>query len=191
MAVTGRTVIKEWDAAVRQAKSFMKGKQFASWYSSHRSAARRILKLLHYPRFDFSRDEWVRFYDIENMGALVHIYKYRVFAREQRLKRALRQLTNHSAPIVKRIESALVWGFGINGISKIIASAEPAKWPVWNRAVQNAVGSFGYTSPRGATPGQKYAAFARLMTDFMRETKAPDMLALDCFLYMKAKELAG
>src|SRR3970040_1464909 len=82
IAVIGRAAIQELDAAVRQAKVYMKGKRFASWHRNNRDAARQIVKLLHYPKFDFSRNEWVRFYDIESMGSLVHIYKYRVFTRE-------------------------------------------------------------------------------------------------------------
>jgi hypothetical protein len=54
---------------------------------------------------------------------------------------------------------------------------------VWNHPVSLALDSFGYEQSRGASQGERYAAYADLMRKFRKESKAPDMLVLDCFFY--------
>jgi phosphatidylserine/phosphatidylglycerophosphate/cardiolipin synthase-like enzyme len=180
-----------WMQAISEAKAFFRSRDF-NWHSDQKKAAKSILRLLHHPRYDFSREEWSQFYDIWNMGHLIPIYKYRVYKQKAKLRDALRLLARPEMAVAQRIDAVLdpakkthVSYLGINAASKILSSIEPKKWPVWNNPVKRALDAFGYRSPRGATPGQKYAAFAELMTQFMRDTKAPDMLALDCFFYWK------
>ena len=177
--------------AVLEAKTYFCSRDF-NWHRDQTKAAKNILSLLHHPRYDFSREEWSQFYDIWEMGHLIPINKYRVYNHKSKLQNALRLLARPETAVAQRIDAVLdptkqthLSYLGINAVSKILSSIEPKKWPVWNNPVKRAVDAFGYKSPRGATPGQKYAAFAELMTQFMRDTKAPDMLALDCFFFWK------
>ena len=101
-------------------------------------------------------------------------------------------MAEKSLPVSARVDAlcdrnspTYVDGLGINGVSKILASIEPTKWPVENKPVRDARDSFGYEPPRGGTIGQKYAAFAELMQRFMKESEAKDMLELDAFFYRR------
>ena len=192
-----RASMKNWRRAVTEAKKFFHSSKF-NWYNDQKVAARDILKVLHHPKYDFTREEWSEFYDIWYLGHLIAIYKYRVFRQKAKLRNALRLLSKTKIPIVQRVDAALdsknktyVSYLGINAVSKILASIEPKKWPVWNNVAKRVMHQFGYKAPRNASPGQKYAAYAELMRQFMRDTNATDMLALDCFIIWKDRELKG
>lgn len=184
-----RANMKNWRRAVTEAKKYFRSREF-DWYHDQKREARKILRLLHHPKYDFSREEWSGFYNIPNMGRLVPIYKYSVYRQKKKLCNALKLLIKSDVPIAQRIDAAInpqektyVWRLGINAVSKILASIEPKKWPVWNNVAKRVMHQFGYKAPRNASPGQKYAAYAELMRQFMRDTHAVDMLALDCFIY--------
>jgi HKD family nuclease len=186
--------MEHWRRAVSEARNYFRSSEF-NGYDDQKKAARKILKLLHHPAYEFSRNEWSDFYDIWNMGHLIPVYKYRVFKQRGRLQKGLRLLAKRNMPIAERVDGILAPGgqthvshLGINAVSKILASMEPRKWPVWNNLAKLALSNFGYKVPRGVTPGQKYAAFADLMQEFIKETIAPDMLALDCFIYWKGRK---
>jgi hypothetical protein len=181
-----------WIGAVSEARRFFQSSKFRRWHSDLKKQARQVLRLLHHPRYDFTQREWSNFYDIWHMGHLIPINKNRVFHQQAKLRAALRHLSRIGEDLANRVDAILtptgsdrVSFLGINAVSKILASADPQQCPVWNNPVQRSVRAFGYKPPRGATPGQKYAAFAELMEHFMRETGAPDMLALDSFFYAK------
>ena len=183
--------LEHWKRAVSEAKAYFRSSDF-NWHDDQKKAARRILKVLHHPHYDFDRDEWSKFYDIWNMGHLIPVYKYRVYKQRPKLIKGLRLLADKTKPVAQRVDTILdpskpthVTYLGINAVSKLLASMEPKRWPVWNNPVKRALRDFGYKSPRGASPGQKYAAFAEIMSDFKSDTKAPDMLALDCFFFWK------
>ncbi len=183
--------LEQWRRAVREAKRYFRSDEFTA-HASQRKAARDILHLLHHPSYNFSKEEWSGFYDIWNMGHLIPIYKYRVYRQKGKLVAGLRMLADRSLPVHLRVDNILdrrrsshVKYFGINAVSKILASLEPKRWPVWNKPVKEALAEFGYRSPRGASPGQKYAAFADIMARFMSDVGAKDMLALDCFFIWK------
>lgn len=74
-------------------------------------------------------------------------------------------------------------GFGLNAASKILASHDAKKWPVYNSPVETVLEYFEYRAPVGVSVGEKYRAFAELMSQFRKESDAPDMIALDCFFY--------
>jgi len=185
--------MEHWRQAVAEARRYFRSPDF-NYHDEQRRAARNILRLLHHPDYTFTRNEWSGFYDIWNMGHLIPFHKFRVYKQKNKLRAALRLLSQSGRPITERVDAILdsrrptrVSGLGINAVSKILASIEPKKWPVWNNPVKRALDDFGYRPPRGATPGQKYAAFAELMMQFMKETNAPDTLALDCFFFGKGR----
>ncbi|MDF7824106.1 phospholipase D-like domain-containing protein [Pontiellaceae bacterium B12227] len=187
--------MKDWSAAVAEAKKYFKSSEFG-WHKDQKNAAKRILKVLHYPEFKFDKADWDEFYKIKNMGHLIPIYKYRVFRQRTKLQKSLRILADKSLNVADRVDAVLdpskashVTHLGINAVTKILASMEPKKYPVWNAPVKKALAYFGYESPRGASVGQKYAAYAELMKKFMKDCGAPDMLALDCFFYYKNWEI--
>jgi hypothetical protein len=151
--------------------------------------ARRVRSSLGYPRFAFDRRGWERFYKVWEMGHLIEVYKNSVYAN-RRLRPSLRRLVNERLPINQRVTSMVsptgrhhIGGFGLNAISKILAVHRPNKWPVHNNPVAESLRHFGYRPARGASAGQRYEAFARFMSRFLRESAAPDMIALDAFFY--------
>lgn len=181
----------KWNQAISEAKHYFRSSDF-NWHKGQLSAAKKILRLLDYPSFDFDYQAWSKFYDIRYMGHLNPINKNRVFLKRTRLPKALKTLSNKSLPIVDRVNSILdpqsssyISYFGINTASKILASLEPKHWPVLNGPVMQTLKSFGYKSPRGISIGYEYLAFAELMMEFLKASNAKDMLALDCFFYWK------
>jgi len=155
-------------------------------------------RLLHDPVFDFSREEWAKFYSIQELGHLIPIYRDRVFRQEKRLKEALRLLVDQSKPIGERLSAVLdrrgshrIPGLRINTVSKILAVHDPSKWPVYNAPVETALRAFGYCPPRGVGMAGRYETFAKLMQDFMAECNAQDVCALDSFFYWFAKQRQG
>lgn len=187
--------MKDWERAVGEAREFLQSAAF-NWHHEHHQAAQDVLRLLHHPTYDFSKQEWSSFYDIWNMGHLIPIRKFSIFDEGVHLRQALRNLADATVSIEQRVDAILstagafrVPYLGINAVSKILACQEPHKWPVWNGPVETALRSFEYKAPAGATQGQKYRAFASLMATFLDATGAADMLALDCFLPWKAEQL--
>jgi len=194
IATVHKARLEHWRRAVSEAKAYFKSSHF-DWHAEQKKAARYILKILHHPHYDFDRDEWSEFYKIWNMGHLIPIYKYRVYKQRRKLIKGLCLLADKTKPVAQRVDAILessspmhVTHLGINAVTKILASIEPKRWPVWNNPVKRSLSGFGYKSPRGASPGQKYAAFAEIMSDFKSDTEAPDMLALDCFFFWKDKK---
>ncbi len=176
--------IENWSNAIREAKKFFKTARFRRQYDGRRHATGIIKQLLHHPKYNFSRDELSAFYGIPELGQLVHIWKYRVWEKRARLRTALVGLYDSTVPIATRIDDATsIRYFGINAVSKILASVDPKSYPVWNAPVRAALASFGYLAPWGGTTGTKYVAFMESMQEFRLQTNALDMLALDCFLF--------
>ncbi len=177
-----------WDEAVEEATDYFRRDEFQDWHKGHSDAARRILKALKYPSFNFGRQGWYDFYAIKNLGALRRSYKTLIWPHHKRLQKSLRRLVDEDRPIADRIDHMLKPGspghvpyFGMNAVSKVLASHRPKKWPVLNGPVRSALAKFGYQAPYGATEGQKYEAFARKMGEFLNETGGPDMIALDLY----------
>jgi len=195
IARTHEAQMKNWMQAVSEARSYFKTKKFRKDYEQYRSAARRILQLLHHPVYEFSKEEWSEFYDIWHMGHLVPIRKYQLFNQREKLRTALRILADQDKTVQQRVDAirerskkTYVKYMGVNLLSKILASSEPKQYPVWNSLVEGELKKFNFKMPHGATEGEKYAAFADLMSQFMIETKAPDMIALDCFFCWKRRQ---
>lgn len=184
-----------WKDAVQRAKRYFASKNFRQddqrkWTSS----ARKIQTLLHYPRFRFNSNEWAEFYKIYELGKLVPIYSKQLFQRRKLLQNGLRLLLNEKMPVQQRINMLLdsrhpvaLRGLGINLLTKILAAHRSTKWPVFNEPVRKALQRFGYEEPRGSETGEKYAAFAQRMKEFMVQTGAPNMIALDCFFYKQSE----
>jgi hypothetical protein len=184
-----------WKDAVQRGKKYFASKRFCQddrrkWASS----AKKIQRLLHYPRFRFNSNEWAEFFKVYELGNLVPIYSKKLFQRRKLLQNGLRLLLNETVPIHQRINTLLdsrqpvaLRGLGINLLTKILAAHRPNKWPVFNGPVRKALQSFGYEEPRGSETGEKYAAFAHRMKEFMEQTGAPDMIALDCFFYKQVE----
>ncbi len=101
-----------------------------------------------------------------------------------------RQLIDDGLTTEERLSAVLdsggkyrVKGVGLNMLSKVLAVHRPKMWPVYNSPVAETLKALEYTLPRGMSATAKYLAFAEMMRKFMRESGAPDMLALDCFFY--------
>ena len=184
--------IENWNKAVKEAKAFFKTQEFSHWHKDHKAQAKKILRLLNHPLYDFDYEQWVQFYEIKNMGHLLAFFRDRVFKQRKRLQKSLCILADSSRPIDERVDAILspssptyIKYLGRNAATKILASIDPQTWPVLNNPVERALASFGYKNPWGASSGEKYAALSDLMAEFKMATGAPDMLALDCFFYFK------
>lgn len=180
-------VFQEREKAVAAAKNYFDTPEFKQAYEKRRIAVQEIREALHIPIFDFTRDEWNRFYRIGELGRLRNAFRDKLFARKARLKRALVQLLDEHTSIEQRLASVVerngknhIRGFGLNGASKILAAHNPVKWPAFNTPVEITLRHFGYEPPR-ASKSSHYLQFVEAMESFRSDCGAPDVLALDAF----------
>lgn len=180
--------------AVEEAKRYFRTQQFKKTWEQRTKAAKLMKKLLHLPFLDFTRQEWKEFYGVLELGRLRPKYRDLLFRQEKRLKKSLRILVSDEIPESDRLSSVLnldgrysIPGLRMNTISKILAVHNPARWPVYNTPVTFTLHHFGYEPPRRAGLAGKYLAYANAMRGFMKDTGAPDVLALDSFFYHFAR----
>ncbi len=184
--------MSNWHQAVIDAKDFFASAElYKGWYKSHQQAVRDIKIYLDYPNFKFSKEDWDNFYGITSLGNLNNIPKNRVFKQEKaKLVNGFKQLIDETKDVSERIDylvenknKTAISGIGVNTVSKILTASKPKHWPVHNDPIFDALKHYGYKESRGGTHGTKYAAYAKLMREFRKETGAKDMLAIDCFFY--------
>jgi HKD family nuclease len=186
-----RAGLGHWRKAVNLARRFFRTNRFKSWYRNDRRGLDRKIKIaLRYPQFDFDKAGLEDFYKIRSLGHLIEVAKNSVWRQKTRLQSGLRYLVDESEPIETRLAAVVdgngkfhVDGAGLNFISKVLAAHAPQRFTVFNGPVAKALKSFNYESPRGYTASQKYLEFCRLMQSFMKESGAPNSLALDCFFF--------
>jgi HKD family nuclease len=179
--------------AIDAFKRYRKEPAFKRGYEMRLNAAQTIRRLLHIPKFNFDRHEFNEFYKIKHLGTLRQRWRDNIFSQRKQLKRALSILVDENIPIEKRVDSVLdgpaaIRGLGRGGASKILASANPSKWPVLNGPVETVLKSYGYKTRRGFSIGQKYRAFSSFMNMFKAKAKAPDFIALDAFFKSTEKQ---
>lgn len=181
----------QWKVAVAEAKRYFKSAHFRSWYPDEKKAAvKQIKSALRYPEFRFSRQGWDAFFGIADLGRLRQTWKNSLWKQHTTVQRALRELVDESVPPERRLSAILdpggefrIEGIGRNIVSKVLAVHRPKVWPVYNHPVAETLDAFEYQLPRGMAASSRYLAFAEMMRKFMRESGAPDMLALDCFFF--------
>lgn len=198
LKAAGEASLQLWTKAVQSATTYFSSSSFDHRYKLHREAAKRLLKNLNAPDFNFNRAGWDSFYSEGALGKLDERYKAKVFESRNRLKKGLRALLkNPDATIPKllgRKGEFRIKGFGVNSVSKILAAHDPAEWPVYNSKVAKSLASFGYKSPRVGGSDSKYLAYRSVMHKFMDECRAKglkhvDGISLDVFFYDHAKQL--
>ena len=188
----GKATIAQWDAMVRKARKYFQSRGYDADYDIRKNKAKQILDALKYQDdFTFDRNGWNAFYRIRQLGRL-RGYRNLLFKRHSRVKEALRKLKadgEDALPeVLNRGEKFYVPGFGVNTISKILASRDPKNWPVYNNRVAAVLDDFGYKAERGAGAAERYLAYKRAMADFMADCKAKDTLALDAFFLDASQE---
>lgn len=195
--VSRQATMVGWNEAIDDARKYFQTKVFEKeMYENHKQAVSKIKRTLNSPQFNFTYDQWSNFYDIWELGHLIPVSKVSIFTQEKKLKRGLKQLIDDDNPVSERMDyiidnsrSTGVKGININTASKILTAHNHKKWPVRNGPVDGVLKYYGYKDPRGLTVGEKYEAFANLMEEFIKQTGAQDMLALDCFFYEKNKQI--
>lgn len=180
-------VVRHIAKAIKAFKKYRQTPKFKKDYSNRVKAAASIRSLLNIPQFNFDRTAFNAFYAIGYLGSLRNSYRDGIF-ESTRLRKTLLYLIDESVPIEKRMEAILakngshhIQGFGIGGVTKILVSAYPDKWPVLNGAVNTALKFFGYEAPRGIGIGGRYLQFAKSMASFKNDANAPDFISLDAF----------
>ena len=194
----GEAVLKNWNGALKRAVAYFSSSRFGSGYESRKAAARDILACLHAPKFDFSKAEWNQFYKIYPMGKLNPLSRDRVFGKESKLKQALAALASEPETALQKVlggRGALrIKGFGVNTVSKILASYDPTEWPVYNSRVSDVLKDLGYSPTRGADEADRYLAYRNVMKKFMNSCaelgcRPIDAWALDGFFLAESKRL--
>jgi HKD family nuclease len=198
LAIRNEAFLTRWQEAVNQAKQWFHKADFNEGWQKRNHAVDRMRAILHYPTFDFSSKEWNEFYSVFEFGRLIPIYRDRVFRNEKRLKGALQLLVDDTKPLRERLSAILdsrgshhISGLRVNTVSKILAIHDPSRWPVYNAPVATTLQHFGYKPPRGVGLAGRYEAYAKLMGDFMKESGAKDVCALDWFFYRFAQQKKG
>jgi HKD family nuclease len=184
--------IEEWDELIKAANKFAK-KEWSTMHSEYTQAVSRIRQCLNYPDFtNITYDQWLDFYDEWHLGHLIAVRRDVIFNHIGKLSEQLRQLVDDRIPVADRVDSLLedekIYGVGINLVTKVLTCHNPDKYPTWNNPVIDSLSRFGLKLPRGATEGQKYAAFQEIMEKMKNEAGLDDMLALDAFLYSYSKK---
>jgi hypothetical protein len=180
-----------WKEAITAAKEYFKSPHYKNWYpDDKKAAAKKIRAALVYPTFHFSRDGWDNFYSIGDLGWPRQLWKNVAWKHRQKIQNGFRQLINDNLPAEERLSAVLdsggkyrVHGVGPNIVSRVLVVDRPKVWPVYNKPIAETLKAFEYKLTRGMSDSSKYLAFAEMMRNFMRESGAPDMLALDCFFY--------
>jgi HKD family nuclease len=181
-----KATLARWNDAVKAAKSYLSSEEYPKSYKARLDAAKLIKGAIHYPRFDFDVKEWRSFYGVPEMGHLIPIWRDRIFKKKQRLQTGFRGLIAgdvgaHLNELLLPSGRYHIQGLGLNAITKVLAVHAPTQWTVYNKPVEKTLRSFGYVSPRGGTPADKYFAFTKMMDKFKEETGAEDAFALDSF----------
>jgi HKD family nuclease len=191
MVTADKAIIRGWASLVAEVKAYFRTVRFKEDYESRKEGARRILERLQYKNdFKFDRDGWNAFYKILELGRL-RGHREQVFAKKKTLRKALQRLKaegERAVPSVLDKNGELhIPGLGIATISKIMASHGRRTWPVYNQRVAARLREYGYESPRGAGPAEKYLVYRRAMHDLMEACAAEDMLALDAFVVFRRR----
>ena len=180
--------LKHWQQAVADAKRFFTKPAFKQEWQELAEASKKIRQCLDYPRFHFGYRRWQEFLRIRRFGnlAALNLYKKKLSKKMNRVQQAFRILTDESKDIRFRLQAVLsgdskVDGVGINVITKILTIHDRTRWPVYNSRVQGVLTAYGYELPRGLSKADKYLAYAKLMGQFLRDTNAKDVYALDGF----------
>lgn len=196
MARRASAALRNWDSAVSRAREYFRLAKSRREIENRRQATTRILEALKHPEFDFDKNGWTKFYGIWELGRLDPRYRDRILKRADDLRECLRTLRDETIPIDDRLSAIFdshgryrLRGLGLNTISKILASINPKKWPVYNSRVEAVLRHFEYEVSRGASQGDRYIAYANLMADFMRDCGAVDVLELDAFFYHYSQKL--
>ncbi len=184
-------ILNDLRGAVAEFKRYSKKASFKRGYKERWRAVKQLQSLLNVPRFDFTDDDFRKFYDAPELGGLRERWREGILANSVRLKRGLKYLTDEDVPIEDRVNSFLgkrgryrIPGFKIAGVSKILAASYPDRWPVLNGPVRKTLSHFQYEAPRGS-PGERYRQFVEVAKQF----DAPDFIALDAFFKYKEGEL--
>mgnify|MGYP000582267816 CR=1 FL=1 len=185
----------DWSDAIRDAELFLKDDQ-TEWFKDHHRAVKKMKRLLHFPEFDFGYDQWSEFYDVWQLGHLIAIPKKSIFKQKPKLQKGFRQLVNEEKSVAERLDYIIdndrktgIQGVNLNTATKILTVSNPDLWPVHNAPIKKALDYYGYKAPRTSSKGEKYAAFADLMQQFVKDTGLKDMIQLDCFFFWVSREL--
>lgn len=178
-----------WQAAVRVARKYFSSQRFKNDWREWELGIRSIRSVIKAPEFHYSQRQWQEFFEIWTLGHLIPIYRDVAFREVTKTQQGLRALANAEdarGPLSELLNPGgryHVPSVGLNVISKILAVNYPKTWPVYNGPVAAVLQEFRYKAPRGASRGEKYLAFAKLMRRFVKETGAKNMLQLDPFFY--------
>jgi HKD family nuclease len=190
--------LKHWQQAVADAKRFFTEPAFKQEWQELDEASKKIRQCLNYPRFHFGYRQWQEFLRIRRFGnlAALNLYKKKLIKKMDRVQRAFLILTDESKDIRFRLQAVLsgdakVDGIGINVITKILTIHDRTRWPVYNSRVQGVLTAYGYELPRGLSKADKYLAYATLMGQFVRDTNAKDVYALDGFFLDRTRKNRG
>ena len=190
--------LKHWQQAVADAKRFFTKPAFEQEWQELDEASKQIRQCLDYPRFHFGYGQWQEFLRIRRFGnlAALNLYKRKLIKKMDRVQRAFLILTDESKDIRFRLQAVLsgdakVDGIGINVITKVLTIHDRTRWPVYNSRVQGVLTAYGYELPRGLSKADKYLAYAKLMGQFVRDTNAKDVYALDGFFLDRTRKNRG
>lgn len=187
--------LKYWKKAVTDAKSYFAKPEFAQKWQELDDAAKKIRECLDYPQFNFGYGRWQEFLRIKQFGnlAALNLSKKKLSKNMDRMQKAFRIITDDSKDIRYRLDRVLegdarVDGIAANVITKVLTIHDRTQWPVYNSKVKGVLEGYGYELPRGLSKTEKYLAFARLMQQFVHDTKAKDVYALDPFIVKCSRE---
>jgi HKD family nuclease len=185
--------LRRWKTAVSDGGKFFSSPEFMSGWTKCDEAAGDIRRCLDFPEFNFDIGQWQEFLKIKEFGNLsaLNLRKKSFSTKLDRLREAFRILTNDTRSIRERLRAVLsgkakVSGIDRNVVSKILTVHDRNLWPISNSKTDAALKSYGYEMPRGLSKADKYLAYAKLMQQFVRETSAKDMYALDRFFLSRA-----
>ena len=181
--------LRHWRKAVADAKRLFARNEFIQSWRECDMAAQRIRRALDYPNFSFDSEGFQEFLQIKefgNLGAL-NLNKKKLLGNLPKLRTTFRVLVHDSTDIRDRLEAVFsgrnkIVGIDRNVVSKILTVHDRDRWPIYNSKTDAALKKYGYELPRGLSKAARYIAYSRLMQQFMRDTGARDMFALDRFL---------
>jgi HKD family nuclease len=180
--------LRRWKTAVTDGRKFFLVPEFMSGWTKCDKAAGDIRQCLDFSEFNFDIGRWQEFLRIKEFGNLsaLNLRKKSFSTKLGRLRAAFRILTDDSRDIRERLRAVLsgkakVSGIDRNVVSKILAVHDRNLWPIYNSRTDAALKGYGFEMPRGLSKADRYLAYARLMQQFVRETAAKDMYALDRF----------
>ena len=153
--------------------------------------AHEIRRLLQFPSFNFTKQDWYDFYRVPEFGRIRQSYKT-MANKLARLQNALRILTSLDLS-VEQLEEILaingkyhVRGLGTNLISKILTVHKRRQWPVFNSRVEQTFAQYGYKVDWGAL---HYITFSSVMRELRSQESLLDFWALDAFCERKTRKM--